>query len=221
MKIEHFVGQVYCGDSMRLLRGMPRRSVDAILADPMYGISRDPNPEQWYGWGPDPCRGDPNVWATIHLPIYRECLRVLKPGGILAWAMGSKFRCRFPEWFGGYRIWSLRLQAFSGRNLDPFGHIWIVQTAEQKPVRFPDVDALVELRTSPRLLKCHPCPKSVAEMRFMVEHLSAPGDLILDPFSGIGTTLVAAKELGRRYIGCELWPDYCRVALWRLRELES
>jgi len=146
---------------------------------------------------------------------------VLKLGGKLAWCMGNKFRKHFPEWFGGYRIWSLARIAFNGRSADPFNPVWIVQTKEQEPIRQPDADPVIEMRTKPSLLKCHPCPKSEAEMRFMVEHLSRPGDIILDPFCGIGTTMVAANQLGRRYIGCDLWPGYCQVALWRLREVND
>jgi site-specific DNA-methyltransferase (adenine-specific) len=220
MKRLDFTNKVFNEEASKLLAALPTASIDSVIADPMYGVTRDPKPKRYYGWGPDPCRGDPDRWAALHLPTYRHCLRVLKPGGKLAWAMGSKFRDHFPAWFGGYRIWCLRLQA-KGRNLDPFGHIWLVQTREREPVRFPDADAFVELRTSPQLLRLHPCPKALTEMRFLVEHLSQPGDIILDPFCGIGSTLVAAAQLGRRYVGCDLWPDYCRVAMWRLRELNA
>lgn len=43
-----------------------------------------------------------------------------------------------------------------------------------------------------------------------------PGDLVLDPFNGSGTTCVAAKQLGRDYLGIEIDPDYCRLAEERL-----
>jgi len=40
-----------------------------------------------------------------------------------------------------------------------------------------------------------------------------PGDILLDPFCETGASLIAAKQLGRRYIGCDLWPPYCRTVL--------
>jgi DNA modification methylase len=214
--MDRLTNQVFHGDALRLLRGMPTQAIDEVFADPMYGVTQNPNPRAFYDWGPDPCNGDPDKWWTYHAPIYHQCLRVLRPGGKLAWAMGCKFRDHFAKWFGGYRIWSFTRFVVGG--LNAFGHIWIVQTREQEPVPFPDADSFIALRTSPRLLKCHPCPKAVEEMRFLVEHLSKPGDIIFDPFAGIGTTLLAAKQLGRRWIGCDLSRNYCRVALRRLHQ---
>jgi DNA modification methylase len=70
--------------------------------------------------------------------------------------------------------------------------------------------------TAPKYLKVHPCPKAVEEMQFLAEALSRPGDIVLDPFCGSGSTLVAAKKLGRHYIGCDLSEKYCRLAKYRL-----
>lgn len=46
---------------------------------------------------------------------------------------------------------------------------------------------------------------------------SRPGDLVLDPFMGAGTTAVVAERLGRRWVGCELNPEYADLALERIR----
>jgi DNA modification methylase len=224
--MDRLINRVVYGESLRLLSAMPTHSVDVVFADPMFGVCKTPTGKTTYDWGPDPCRGDPEQWwegipgvHVGHRRIYQECLRVLRPGGRLAWAMGTKFRAQFPRWFGGYRIWAISRIAFtSGRNLQPFGHIWVVQTAEQEPIRFPDADGYVEMRSNPKLLRLHPCPKAVSEMAFLVKHLTKPGDLVLDPFCGIGATLLACKQLGRRYIGCDLSRNYCRVALRRLRQ---
>jgi site-specific DNA-methyltransferase (adenine-specific) len=62
----------------------------------------------------------------------------------------------------------------------------------------------------------HPCPKPLNVTRWFLSCL--PGDLVLDPFMGSGTTLVAAKLEGRRAIGIEIEERYCEIAANRLAQ---
>lgn len=63
----------------------------------------------------------------------------------------------------------------------------------------------------------HPTGKPVALMRQIIESSSLVGDLVLDPFAGAGSTLVAAVVSGRQAIGIELEEKYCERAARRLR----
>lgn len=64
----------------------------------------------------------------------------------------------------------------------------------------------------------HPCPKPLPLMRELVSLFTDSGDIILDPFMGSGTTLRAAKDLGRRAIGIEIEERWCEAAAKRLSQ---
>jgi len=67
----------------------------------------------------------------------------------------------------------------------------------------------------------HPCHAPLKLMQKLVTCSSLENKLILDPFCGSGTTCVAAKMLGRRYIGIDISPEYCEIARKRLRAVDT
>jgi site-specific DNA-methyltransferase (adenine-specific) len=64
----------------------------------------------------------------------------------------------------------------------------------------------------------HPTQKPVLLMQALIELTTQKGQVVLDPFCGSGTTLVAAKNLGRVYVGFELNPQYAKIAQNRLED---
>ena len=67
----------------------------------------------------------------------------------------------------------------------------------------------------------HGCQMPEQLLGRIVRVSSNPGDIVLDPFAGSGTTLAVAKKLGRRWLGCELSEEYTRAATERLNALEE
>lgn len=70
----------------------------------------------------------------------------------------------------------------------------------------------------PKIQAGHPTQKPEVFLQTLVLDFTDPGDVILDPFAGAGTTLVAAKRLGRRAIGIEIDPWYCELTATRLAQ---
>lgn len=66
--------------------------------------------------------------------------------------------------------------------------------------------------------KHHPCPKPLDFVKWQMVKGSRENELVCDPFLGSGTTLVAAKNLGRKAIGIEINYDYCKIAEQRLAQ---
>jgi site-specific DNA-methyltransferase (adenine-specific) len=209
--IDRYLGKVFCCDALDLLRTMPVESVNAVIADAMYGTSKNFR----YEWGLDPAKGDPLKHWQYHEPIYQECLRVLRPGGVLAWGQGAKFCQHFPGWFGDHRLWTITRFRLSGKAAT--GHVWIVQTKERQPIEFPHRDSLVMYQDVGMVRKLHPCIKPLEELAFLIESLTKPGEIVLDCFCGLGSTLLACQRLKRLWIGCDISRPYCRVALKRLK----
>jgi site-specific DNA-methyltransferase (adenine-specific) len=65
--------------------------------------------------------------------------------------------------------------------------------------------------------KLHPTQKPVQALRPLIECFTRPGELVLDPFCGSGSTLEAARDLGRDWLGIELDPAHQATAINRLR----
>lgn len=69
--------------------------------------------------------------------------------------------------------------------------------------------------------KPHPTAKPVDLVRMYIENSSQPGDIVLDPFAGAGSTAVAAIKTGRRFVGFEIDPEHYEVAIRRMSVLTA
>lgn len=74
-------------------------------------------------------------------------------------------------------------------------------------------DAIVHTESAER--NGHPCPKPIKFWSWLVERTSEPGDLLFDPFSGSGTTIMAGHATGRVVRALEISPSYCDIAVRR------
>lgn len=64
--------------------------------------------------------------------------------------------------------------------------------------------------------KSHPTEKPVDLLSFYIQNSSEVGNIVFDPFAGSGSTCIAAKNLGRKYVGVELDRNYFDVAVKRM-----
>jgi site-specific DNA-methyltransferase (adenine-specific) len=81
-------------------------------------------------------------------------------------------------------------------------------------------DCLNSSRVCPHMKEAvpHPTQKPEALMRKLVRFFTVEGDIVLDPFAGSGSTIVACRQLGRRAIGIDLQEQYCEMAVQRLSQ---
>ena len=67
----------------------------------------------------------------------------------------------------------------------------------------------------------HPTVKPIALMEYLIKMVTKQGGIVLDPFAGSGSTLVAAKENGYQYIGIEMTPEYIPIIEARLKSISN
>jgi site-specific DNA-methyltransferase (adenine-specific) len=85
------------------------------------------------------------------------------------------------------------------------GNVWLYHAGKNTEYTFAGFDG-------------HEAPFPLELASDHIASWSNPGDLVLDPFSGSGTTAKAAKTLGRQFIGLEVNPEYCRIAEQRIAQ---
>lgn len=222
---------VVVSDALALLRSLPDASVDAVITDPPYGLAGRvfEFPHKLYS-------AVNEVWDH-HAPIdwMAECQRILRPGGSVACFGGRESIYAFAA--EGLRLgWRLinditwfksdAAPNFTGRMMTesterilwfcPDGERWTYDRLFAKQHNNgKNYRDLWEFGTT-RGERLHPTQKPLALMNRLVGLITRPGDLVIDPFCGSGTTLLAAKQLGREYIGGDITPDYVTAARTRL-----
>ena len=126
----------------------------------------------------------------------------------------------------GVRVPSARQTTYADRRANPVGKLpddtWVLRPQESGDHFRADDDTWYVSRVCGTFKERtgHPCQMPEAVLERIVRVASNPGDLVLDPFGGSGTTLAVAKRLGRRFFGVELSEQYADAARRRLAAVE-
>jgi site-specific DNA-methyltransferase (adenine-specific) len=120
------------------------------------------------------------------------------------------------------RVPSARQTTYADRRANPRGRVpddtWVLRPQEDARLFPPHSDTwyISRLCGTFKERTGHPCQMPEAVLERIVRVSSNPGDLVLDPFAGSGTTLAVAKRLGRHYLGIELSEEYAEKVRRRL-----
>lgn len=229
---------VLCDDSRNVLRRIPNCSIDLILTDPPYNLARHstgniPLP------GRAPMNNDVADWDRVDFRPEEwadEFVRILKPTGNLFIftsynQIGRWYDCldrRFDA--SNFMVWHKTNPAPKIFKAGFLNSCELVFTCWNKrhTWNFSSQRDMHNFLESPICMRPerlqdpkHPTQKPVAILRRIVEMASNAGQIVLDPFMGVGSTGVAAIQLGRKFIGVEIDPTYFDAAKQRVQRTET
>lgn len=204
------MNEIICGDYYKLIKDIPKNYI--LITDPPYGINYDP---KWLSDIHIAKGSKPNL-------SNQKVIGDEKPMDLSDLFLFPK-RCifGFPYIYDkdatGWIVWDKQPQ-IDGRGMTT--PVEIASTTLRKGFDLihcmwagfmRDIpDKNIEKRFN------HPTQKPLKVMKFIIKNFTKPDDIIFDPFAGSGSTLVAAKQLGRKYVGFEINPDYCEIIKQRL-----
>jgi len=191
-----------------------------VVTDPPFNVGFD------YGTGYNDRRPIAEYGAWLRTVI-AETQRLVRPGGWSFWWMAMRHCHAWHDWFPpGWRIFAAAKNFAQFRPTDiqfSWDPVIFWQNGPGRRHAFAGKrdwhvanNAAAVLRTAEA--HWHPCRRPLDTVSYLVSIATEPDDVILDPFAGSGTTLVAAQALGRRAIGVEIEERYCRIAVERLRQ---
>lgn len=211
-----YINQVIHGNCINVLRSFPSECIDLVVADPPYLVNYLPRD------GRRCLNDDRDEWLR---PSFTEIARVLKHHAFCVSFYGWPWIERF-------------MTVWKECELRPVSHLTWLKThcsregythsyhevgyllAKGKPPKpaLPLRDVLPWAYTGNLH---HPNEKPVVGIRPLIEAFSQQNDIVLDPFSGSGTTGLAAWECGRRFILIDMSAHHCGTARSRLSRTET
>ena len=211
-----FSNQIVHGDCIQVMRQMAPESADFILTDPPYLVNyRDRSNRT--------IQNDASgAWLK---PAMREAYRVLKQD-------------RVAIMFYGWTRVDAFFEAWKEAGFQPVGHLVFQKQYSSKsrffhyqheqayllakgrpPIPKQPLNDVIAMPYSGN--KLHPTQKPVTALLPLIRSFALPGELVLDPFAGSGSTCAAALLADRRFIGIELDDVYCEAATARIVRVQA
>ncbi|MHA1572502.1 MAG: DNA-methyltransferase [Alphaproteobacteria bacterium] len=203
---------IYNADCREILPELPK--VDLVLTDPPYGIAGGTGGNARNGKGAYSGAFDdtPEFVHDVVVPIIRLCITthgrvIVTPGVRCLW--------EYPATPNVGCMWAPASASYTGWGAQTFQPI-LYYGKDPRAGRGQTPSGRQSNEAAPK--NGHPCPKPERFWKWLLHKGSVDRETILDPFMGSGTTLRAAKDLGRKAIGVEIEERYCEIAARRMAQ---
>ncbi|WMW24352.1 site-specific DNA-methyltransferase [Methanolobus sediminis] len=188
------------GDCLDLMREFPDNHFDLLLTDPPYGIGENTfrvNNRSKLAKTTDYGSFDWDI--KVSREVIEEMVRVSKNQIIF----GGNY---YADWLPASSCWIV----WNKDNTGCFADCELAWTSFNTAVRMYRYrwNGMIQENMAKKEKRVHPAQKPIELFKWILENYSNPGDLVLDPFLGSGTTLRACRETNRNCIGFEKNPEY-------------
>lgn len=229
MQFDKMINTITLGNCYKLIKDIPDKTIDLILVDPPYdfhcgsiaGIFKNRVVK------PGIEIVEKNINHGFDMDILQEFVRILKNINIFLWCNKEQIK----DYLNFFDRYNTTFEILTWHKTNP--------TPLTKNTYLPDTEYCLYFREKGKVtlndgyeLKSkyyisssntvdkdkfkHPTIKPIDIIKKQILHTTQKNDLVLDCFSGSGTTCVAAKELDRRFIGIEIDPEYHKISMDRL-----
>ena len=229
------VNKIICGDCLEAMKGIPNNSVDLVFTDPPFLVAnknvikrKQKDVSADYEW--DYLQYSEYVDFLVN--CFKEGERVLKTNGsLLFWYRRLDTTADIVRRLSLYPksqiTWHKTNPTPQFRKKNYLSSIeylyWLVKDNKNFVFNFKFQKEMHNFIESSICMgkerTKHPNQKLLKVIKHFLEIHSNKGDVVLDLFIGSGTTAVACKELGRKYIGIEINPEYCEIARNRIKAI--
>ena len=211
---------IYHGDCREILPEVG--CIDAVVTDPPYGVGLEAKRAKKRGGGVSVRIGSysfddtAQYVRTVVVPIIKRCIDGAKavavtPGTRCMWyyPQPHDVGCFYSAAGTGMGRWGFTcMQPILYYGSDPYLRTSQGSRANSHGQTYPNDANKIG----------HPCAKPIRMWKWLVNRASLAKEIVFDPFMGSGTTLRAAKDLGRKAIGIEIEEKYCEIAAKRLAQ---
>ena len=235
-----FIDKFVCGDVIEVMKQIPDNSIDLIVTSPPYNLKNSTGNGMKDGRGGKWANAalvkgyshhNDNMPHEKYVEWQRNCLsemlRIIPDTGAIfynhKWRVQAGLLQDRQDIVSGFPVRQIIIwRRKGGFNFNPgyflptYEVIYLI--AKKKFKLAPKANSFGDVwEFGQESNNAHPAPFPVSLIERIISSTSA--QLILDPFMGSGTTALAAKKLGRNYIGIDISPEYCQMARKRLKNM--
>ncbi|MEM7539826.1 MAG: site-specific DNA-methyltransferase [Chloroflexota bacterium] len=239
---DDFINKFICGNSVEVMKKLPDGSVDLVVTSPPYNLKNSTGNGMKDGRGGKWSRAalingyshhNDNMPHEEYVQWQRDCLtemlRIIPDDGAIfynhKWRVQAGLLQDRQDIVSGFPVRQIIIwRRKGGINFNPgyflptYEVIYLIAKSKFKLVKKANSHGDI-WEFGQELKNKHPAPFPLALIERIVSSTNA--QVVLDPFMGSGTTALAAKNLGRNFIGVDISPEYCEMAQQRLKDPKS